>query len=53
MLKRRTMVCRTDECGGGWWGETVPVTCPRCGGALTELAPTIVIPLREEGHIDG
>lgn len=52
---RRTVVCRNvvearhgrepRMCGGGWWGDTVPGRCPRCGGALTDLAPTMVIPI--------
>lgn len=44
-MKRRTVVCRNDACGGGWWGEVVPDTCPRCKGRLTELAPTFVVSL--------
>lgn len=53
---RRTVVCRNQidltpkrepiYCkGGGWWGDTVPSRCPRCGGELTDLAPTMVIPI--------
>ncbi len=41
-MKRRTVVCRADGCGGGWWGEVVPDVCPNCKGRLTELAPTRV-----------
>jgi hypothetical protein len=50
---RRTLVCRNVlevrqgreniMCpGGGWWGAAVPTRCSRCGGKLTELAPTYV-----------
>lgn len=52
---RRTVVCRNvlevrpgrepHMCGGGWWGPQVPARCPRCGGRLTDLAPTLVIAL--------
>lgn len=52
---RHTVVCRNvlesrpgrepRTCGGGWWGENLPARCPRCGGQLTELAPTLVIAL--------
>lgn len=39
---RRTVVCRVDECGGGWWDEQPLHACPRCGKRLTELALTKV-----------
>lgn len=52
---RRTVVCRNKvtkpgnrepvSCGGGWWGDTVPKRCPKCGGPLTDLAPTHVTDL--------
>lgn len=46
---RRTVVCRNDNCGGGWWGEPpMPLECPRCGRKLTDLALTHVVDLRDE-----
>ena len=46
MSVRRTVVCRVEGCGGGWWGD-VPDRCPRCRGRLLDLAPTHVSPLKE------
>lgn len=52
---RKTCVCRNlvpnrknekVQCsGGGWWGDAVPLKCPKCGGKLTDLADTGVIAL--------
>jgi hypothetical protein len=55
---RHTVVCRNlvptrdpkepKSCGGGgWWGDAIPNRCPKCKGRLTDLAVTVVVPIRE------
>lgn len=55
---RRTVVCtgkkdeknkdRTICGGGGWWGDNVPTTCPKCGTRTQLRGVTTIIPLTED-----